>query len=191
MPALRHHLPVSVDDYLAAEIASPIRHEFVDGEVFAMTGATLRHNSIVGNLLAALRAHLRGSPCRVFFEAVKLHVARDNAFYYPDLMVSCSERVQALGADDYVVSDPVLVIEVLSPATEHIDRREKLLSYRKLPSLREYLLVPQDGAGITLYRRSSALNWDEIVFTRGEAIELVSVGLELPFEVLFEDIPLA
>ena len=122
MPALRHHEPIGVEDYLAGELSSPVRHEFVNGDVFAMTGASLRHNALVGNLHAALRTHLRGTPCRVFFEAVKLNVARDNAYYYPDLMVACSDQAQALTTEAYVVSDPVLVVEVLSPATEHIDR---------------------------------------------------------------------
>lgn len=191
MPALLKHAPISAEDYLAGEIDSPVRHEFVNGEVFAMTGATLRHNALVGNLHVALRAHLRGSPCRVFFEAVKLHVARDNAYYYPDLMVACSDKVQALAADEYVVGDPVLVVEVLSPGTEHIDRREKLIAYRKLPSLSEYLLVTQDGRDITLHRRRSATAWDELVFQPGEDIELTSIELTLPFATLFEDIPLA
>lgn len=191
MPALRHHEPIGAEDYLAGELTSTVRHEFVNGDVFAMTGASLRHNALVGNLHVALRAHLRGTPCRVFFEAVKLHVARDNAYYYPDLMVTCSDQAQMLTTDEYVVSDPVLVVEVLSPATEHIDRREKLLSYRKLPSLREYLLVAQDGRDITLYRRTGAVAWDEFVFRAGEDIALCSIDFTLPFATLFEDIPLA
>ncbi|MBW7860078.1 MAG: Uma2 family endonuclease [Rhodocyclaceae bacterium] len=190
MPARESHCPVSPEDYLAGETTSDVRHEFVDGEVFAMTGASLRHNSVVLNLASLLKARLRGSPCRVFVEAVKLHVARDNAYYYPDVMVACSDKVQGLASDEYVVTDPVLVIEVLSPGTESIDRREKLLSYRKLPSLVEYLMVSQSGHGSTLYRRTSEVSWETFEFDFGEDMELSSVEMSIPFTGLFEDVPL-
>lgn len=210
MPALASHHLLTAEEYLQAELDSPIRHEFVNGQVYAMTGASLRHNAIIGNLFAAIRMHLKGSPCRVFVEGVKVQIARDNAFYYPDLMVACSEKVRSLPADEYVVSDPLLLIEVHSPSTKavdrrdkfagsefaftrrapgRIDRREKLLAYRKLPSLMEYLLVSQSGGNLTLHRRISALHWDEITYSPGEQLELTSIGLRLPYAAVYEDLP--
>lgn len=186
MPALASHRLLSAEEYLQGELISPIRQEYVDGQVFAMTGASLRHNAIILNLAVALHAHLKGSPCRMFVEAVKLHVARANAFYYPDLMVACSETVQKLPSDVYVVPDPVLVVEVLSPGTEETDRREKLAAYRKLASLREYLLIPQNAGTITLHRRVSDLRWDEITYSPGEDVRLDSLQLSLPFALFYE-----
>lgn len=187
MPALASHHRLTVEEYLEAELVSPIRHEFVDGQVFAMTGASLRHNAIVLNLAVLLRAHLKGSPCRVFVEGVKVRVA--NAFYYPDVMVACSEKVRRLPADEYVVTDPLLLVEVLSPSTKAVDRREKLLAYRKLPSLSEYLLVSQNGGSVTLHRRVSDLHWDEITYSPGEHVHLASVELTIPFADIYEDLP--
>ncbi|MDO9244394.1 MAG: Uma2 family endonuclease, partial [Rhodocyclaceae bacterium] len=112
---------VTPEDYLKLEAQSPLRHEYVAGGVYAMTGASIRHNVIALNLAAALRAHLKTSPCRVFMEGVKLHVARDNAYYYPDVMVSCDPRLEHLGADETAVDQPVVLIEVLSASTAGID----------------------------------------------------------------------
>lgn len=180
---------ISPEEYLVAELASPVRHEYRDGDVFAMTGATLRHNTIAGNVFSLLRAQLKGSPCRVFMEGVKLRIVRDNAFYYPDVMVACSPAVQKLGLDDYVVDDPLLVVEVLSASTEIIDRREKLLSYRKLPTLREYLIVAQEQPELLLYRRVSELTWEEISYEPENPVLLESIDLTLDYSEVYEGVP--
>ncbi|MBU0500916.1 MAG: Uma2 family endonuclease [Gammaproteobacteria bacterium] len=180
---------ITSGQYLAAELTSPVRHEYRDGEVFAMTGASLRHNTIAGNVFSLLRAHLKGSPCRVFMEGVKLRIARDNAFYYPDVMVAYSSAVQRLGTEDYVVDEPLLVVEVLSANTEAIDRREKRLSYRKLPTLREYLLVAQERAELLLYRRTSELTWDEINYDPDNPVLLEGLNLTLDYPGVYEGVP--
>jgi Uma2 family endonuclease len=178
---------VSPDDYLRMEAQSPLRHEYVAGGVYAMTGATLRHNVIGGNLFSALRAHLKTSPCRVFMEGVKLHVARDNAYYYPDVMVSCDPRLQHLAASDMVIDQPVVLIEVLSESTAGIDRREKLTAYRKLASLKEYVLVAQETRCVEVFRRSGDVGWEHATLDAADTLELASLEFRLPLAELYED----
>jgi len=176
---------LSPEDYLRREAAALLRHEYVAGELYAMTGGTLRHNVVAGNIFAALKAHLRGGPCRVFMRDAKLHVARANSHYYPDVMVSCEDRLRALGPEDAVVAAPVLVVEVLSPATEAIDRREKLIAYRRIQPLREYLLLDPDGLRAELNRRVDG-GWEWLRYEPGDAVTLASVDLLLPAVTLYE-----
>ena len=179
--------PLDEAEYLALEARSPVRHEYVAGEIFAMTGASIRHNIIAGNLYTALRTHLRGTPCRALMEGVKLRLKKERSYFYPDVMVTCEARLLELDASTQIVEDPVLLIEVLSPTTEGIDRREKLRAYRTLPGLKEYALVSQDECRVELYRRRGDIGWDIITFEPGDQVELASVELSLPIaDIYFE-----
>lgn len=142
----------SVEEYLAFEEASEIKHEYVNGEIYAMTGASVWHNQITLNLASRLINHLRGSPCEVFAAEVKLHLRELNQdiFYYPDLMVCCDPNDRDL----YSRSRPCLIVEALSYSTARIDRSEKYLTYIHLESLHGYLLLEQNKVGATLYRRN-------------------------------------
>ncbi|MDO9226630.1 MAG: Uma2 family endonuclease [Pseudomonadota bacterium] len=175
-------------EYLAFEEASPIRHEFVGGEVFTLNGVSQRHNRIAGNLAVALMAAFRGKPCQVFMSDVKLHIARDSAYYYPDVMVTCSEQARAAN-ESQVVNDPLLVIEVISPSTEATDRREKLHAYRSLPALQEYALVSQDTQQVEIYRRQGEISqisgWLYITYEPGDTVEFAGVGVALPIAELY------
>ncbi|HAZ60590.1 MAG TPA: hypothetical protein DCY89_03340 [Gammaproteobacteria bacterium] len=176
---------LSPEDYLLREATADRRHEYVDGTLYAMTGGTLRHNVVALNVASALKSALRDSPCRVFMSDAKLHVARANSYYYPDVMVSCEERLRELGPEDAVVSAPVLVVEVLSPATSVIDRREKLVAYRRIEALGEYLLIDPDGMRAELHRRVAG-GWEYLRYDPGDAVELATLGLTLPADTLFE-----
>jgi len=123
---------LSEQEYLRGELSSEIRHEYVDGGVFAMAGAGEAHNLIAGNVFARLREFVRGGPCRVFISDMKLHVRTWKAYYYPDVMVTCDPA----DSQSHFKEQPVLVVEVLSPGTESTDRREKMLAYRTLSGLR-------------------------------------------------------
>lgn len=182
---------LSEDQYLAQEQHSRQRSEYVAGQVYAMTGASLRHNFIAGNIYSLLRQHLRGTPCRTFMADAKLRVAKRQSIYYPDVMVTCDPRHQQIGAQEYVIDTPRLVVEVLSESTAGTDRREKLQAYRSLPSLQEYLLVSQDEALIELHRRSGDIGWDIITLTPGDPIALHSVELETDFASVYEESGLA
>jgi Uma2 family endonuclease len=186
----KEYRPLSEEEYLHLEVQSATRHEYVRGDVFAMTGGTLRHNLITGNVFAALRAHLRDTSCRAFINDVRLRVAKANAHYYPDLLVSCARE----GAPDDLASagvdDAVLVIEVLSESTELVDRREKLQAYRTLTSLSEYALISQDRPHVEIHRRRGDIGWEKIEYSAGETVELASVRLSIGMRDIYEGAPI-
>ena len=183
VPQLRQ--TISVEDYLTGEPLSDIRHEYINGEVYAMAGGTANHNTISCNIVAAVHPHLRGKPCRVFMADMKarLLVHGSDIFYYPDVMVACDPR----DTDPLFKRWPKLIIEIISPSTERVDRNEKLERYQTIPSLEEYVLVDQRHFSVTIYRRSS--NWQQEIITGLDAIlNLESIGLELPLALLYENV---
>jgi Uma2 family endonuclease len=174
---------LSVEDYLQFEELSATKHEYIGGELFAMTGATKRHNVISLNVASALLIHLRGGPCRTYVENVKvrLTVSRDEIFYYPDVSVACGPQE----LEKVFLTDPKLIVEVLSPSTERTDRREKALNYREIPTLEEYVLVAQHRPEITLSRRSE--DWRAQVLTRLDAVaEFRSIAFTLALDRIYE-----
>ena len=176
MNAPRPIIRLSVEEYLAAERSAEVRHEYVDGELFAMTGASRAHDAIALNVAAALLEHLRGGPCRVALADMKVRVESLNRFYYPDVVVSCNAVAEE--PDDYVETRPTLVVEVLSPSTAATDRREKRLGYQTIPSLQEYVLVHQDRVAMEVFRRQGEL-WTRAEHTAGERVVLASLGFEV------------
>lgn len=162
---------MTVEEYLAAEEKAEVRHEYIDGQVFAMTGATDAHNVICSNLLALFHSFLRGSGCRAYINDMKVRVETSNCFYYPDIMVTC----EPFEAKSVYKAAPVLILEVLSPSTSAIDRREKLLQYRNLESLREYVLVYQDRRLLDVYQKDSSGSWNVLRFKDADSITLQSM----------------
>jgi Uma2 family endonuclease len=180
-------LPMSVADYLAFEETSDVRHEYIGGEIYAMSGASTAHNTIAGNIFAALRDKLRGGPCRIFIENVKLRLeaSREDIFYYPDVVVSCHPT----GVQPQFVILPTLLVEVLSPSTETTDRREKKMNYLQVQTLEEYVLVAQDRREVTLFRR--ATGWQGEIFTAPESlVEFRSVKQAMTVAAIYEDVAL-
>lgn len=176
---------LSPEEYLAQEERTQERHEYVAGEVFAMVGTTPLHNQISLNVAFALRTALKGRPCRVFMSDVKLRVVSANAFYYPDVFVTCGAANPAQEAK--LAVDAQLVIEVLSEGTSAYDRGDKLHAYRKLPSLQEYVLVSQDLRRVELYRRGPDVGWTFLTFERDEVVKLASLNFELSLATIYED----
>ena len=172
-------------DYLAWEATQPERHDFVDGEVFAMAGAEDRHVTAAGNLYIALRQHLGGSPCRTFMSDMRLHVAAADSYFYPDILVTCSPLDLA---SSLVKSDPKLIIEVLSPSTAAYDRGLKFSHYRNLPNLEEYALIDLDTRTTDVYRKGADGFWVLHPFKRDETVMLASVGLEISVGVMFAEV---
>ncbi len=176
---------ISPEEYLEGEKFSSVKHEYVDGHVYAMVGTSKAHNLIAINFLSALREHLRGSPCQVFIAEIKVHVAAANAFFYPDVLVACDDA----DGHEYYSDRPVLIIEVLSDSTQARDSLEKRIAYQSLPSLQEYLLVAQHKKEVSIYRRSIE-GWDLEVCSPGDRVDLVSVDLTIELETLYEDVSL-
>lgn len=159
---------VSIDEYLAGERASEVKHEYAAGRVFAMAGASERHNRISGNLFAMLHAATRKSQCTPFISDMRVRI--DQVVYYPDLMVCCDPT----DLDPYLKHSPCLVIEVLSESTERIDRGEKLHNYRKIAHLKAYVLVSQDAPRVEIYRRTDGPQW---LF---ESVDGLDAAIDLP-----------
>jgi len=178
-----HTTLISVDDYLAGELQSEVRHEYVAGQVYAMVGASDRHGLIAGNLFAALRPAARRNSCQLFISdmKVRLEIGKQDVFYYPDLLVSCDPGDRAT----YYRERPCLIVEVLSESTERLDRREKMLAYPAIPSLQEYVLVAQDVRRVEVYRREN--DWAPEVYTEGE-VPLRCLEVEVPVESVYEDV---
>ena len=174
---------LSVEDYLELEMKATTRHEYVAGEIFAMSGASMAHQLILGNVYSAFRNHLHGGPCKTFVTGykVRLKIKRDEYLYYPDVMVACGRE----GMEQYFHRNPKVIVEVLSPSTEGTDRREKFINYRRAPTLEEYILVAQKKPEVTIYRRST--EWKPIVLTALEDIgEIPSLELSLPLAQVYD-----
>ena len=177
---------LTIEEYLQIEQVSVIRHEYVDGQIFAMAGASEEHNQIAGNIYALLRPHLRGTPCRAFVSDMKLKVKLEkvNIFYYPDLLVTCDPNDR----ERYFKTSPSLIVEVLSNSTETIDRREKRVNYQNIESLREYVLISQDEIKVEVYRKDAQENWSLQTLSKSDNLELSSVGLTLSMNDIYEDV---
>ena len=188
MTNLAPKIPFTAADYLAWEVDQPERHDFVDGEVYAMSGGEDRNATVAGNVYIALREHLRGTPCRVYAVDVRLHVrARDNNFY-PDVMVTCSDADRASRLSK---SDPVLIVEVLSKSTEACDRGEKFASYRAIEALAEYVMIDINARRIDLYRKGADGLWvlhPTEMMQADARITFESVKLEMNAATLFADL---
>ena len=177
---------MTVDEYLESEKTSPIRSEYLDGEIYAMSGASRRHNRVTTNLFTHLSSRLRGGRCEVFVTEVKVRIEPLNYFYYPDLVVTCDPEDK----DDYFVTRPILVVEVESPSTAAIDRREKLMAYRKLESLKEYLMLSQDSLRADVFRRDANGDWSREQLEGDHELRLESVDLNLRLPDLYEGVEL-
>ncbi|NET74409.1 MAG: Uma2 family endonuclease, partial [Sphaerospermopsis sp. SIO1G2] len=152
-------------------------------------GGSKEHNIITLNTASRLRSHLRGSSCNVFMSdmKVKINLASTNQtiFYYPDVVVSCDSEDK----DRYFLNYPCLIIEVLSPSTETIDRREKLINYKKLPSLKEYVLISQEEIKVDIYRQYELGKWTiQTLINKDDKLQLDSVGLILEMADIYEDV---
>jgi Uma2 family endonuclease len=177
----------TVDQFLAWEHDQAERHEFVGGEIFAMTGARDGHNTIAGNLFATLRSHLRGNSCRAYIADMKLHVTRESAVFYPDVMVTCDSR--DLGPQgDLEKQQPKLIVEVLSESTAAYDRGEKFRAYRSIEALEEYVLIDQDKPYAEVFRKDGSGHWVLYPTEAGEVLRLESVGLTLSLAEVYEDV---
>ena len=187
MGALQQELKFSLDDFMRWEAEQIERHEFINGGVFAMTGTRDSHNTIAGNLFAALRSALRGSPCRAFIADMKLRIDAADAAFYPDVMVTCDARDKTPEAD-LAKRHPTLIVEVLSESTAAYDRGLKFEVYRNIDTLKEYLLVEQDRRHADLFRKGNDGLW--VLYASGPVDDVIleSVGVRLSMDLLFEDV---
>ena len=173
---------VTAEDYLAGEEIASVRHEYVDGLVYAMAGTTVRHNDIHANILRFLLPAVR-RPCRVNFNDVKVECIEHDVtgFFYPDIVISC---VPAM--DTRIIAAPVMILEILSPTTEKIDRYTKFVYYARIPGFEEYVLVEQDVPRAEVFRRSN--QWQREIFVAGESFRLTSIELTVNVDEIYTNI---
>jgi len=175
---------VTEQEYLEMEQASSSKHEFVDGYIFAMVGSSRAHNKIAMNIGSSMHQHLKDTPCDVYMSDVRLKIADLNSYYYPDIMLGCSYE-----KDDYCLSNPCLIIEVLSPSTESTDRREKLLAHQSIASLKEYCLINQSECKIEKYtREQEGRSWILSVYEQAENIPFVCVDFEMSMQAIYQGV---
>jgi Uma2 family endonuclease len=185
-------LPLSYDDYLALERASADKMQLVDGVAYAMAGGTLTHAQLAARAIAALSALLRPGRgrCEVYTSDAKVHVSASGNSYYPDVSVVCGP-METAAVDANALTNPTLLVEVLSDSTELFDRGKKFKDYQRLPSLQHYLLVNQDDARVEHYRRNADNTWTLSNAESGGAVRLPDLGGDLLVDELYQAIELA
>lgn len=189
--ALTQDLSLTPEEYLEGEAIAADKSEYISGQVYAMAGAGDAHVKATLNAAVLLKNHLKGTGCSTYVADMKVRIGEDEAFFYPDVMVSCDPEDQ-LPEHDYVKNHPKLIIEVLSPSTGDIDRGRKFALYRKLESLEEYLLIDPRKYAIELFRRHSNHEW--LLLTRegiDSTITLESIDLNLSLHDLYDEIRMA
>jgi Uma2 family endonuclease len=174
------------EEYLQMEETSSIKHEYVGGRIFAMTGGTNNHSAITMNIGSILRDQLRRKNCRVHAADLKVRIRTANCFYYPDLVVECG----AVNGNSILTESPILIVEVVSPSSVTTDRREKANAYRQLPSVREYLVIHQTRQRVELHRRDPDDTWTIFDLRAGSTVCLESLPtgpLKFPIYAIYED----
>jgi len=180
-PALR----MSYAEYLALAEQVEVKHEFIDGLVVAMAGGTIEHSRLIARMGYLLQQALEGKPCNVFSSDGRIRIEATNRSTYPDVSVVCGAVTRASDDPDGI-TNPVLLVEVLSDTTEKDDRGSKFAHYRRLPSLREYVLVAQDAPTVEVFRKEGEL-WVLREHGPGEEIELTSIGVVISVDRLYVD----
>jgi Uma2 family endonuclease len=173
------------EEYFQWEEGQKLRHEYVNGEVYAMSGGTINHSKIASNLNFILKSHLRGGGCQILTSDARVNIVQSNDYVYPDLSVTCDDRDRAA---IQAVKYPCLVVEILSPSTANYDRGDKFRMYRRNPSLRDYLLIDTEKIAIDLYRHNELGNWEIVNYQAKDLIELESINLSCLIEDIYEDI---
>ena len=166
------------EEYLATEVASEVKREFIDGQVYAMAGAGYNHNCISANVLREFNSHLKGTPCATFMSDMKVRLGKN--YVYPDVVVDCDK----MAGNDYFSTAPVIIVEVLSRSTRKMDTTVKLLRYINLPSLQEYVLIEPDIVSVQVLRKSN--NWLSEYYFLGDLVTFESIGLTLMVEEIYD-----
>jgi Uma2 family endonuclease len=169
---------ISEEEYLEGELISETKHEYIDGDVFAMAGASRNHERIAGNVFGELRNHLKNKPCEPFSSDLKVKVG--SKFFYPDAMVICDEQ----NPHSYYSQTPTLIVEVLSKSSRRMDETTKRMAYQSIPTLQEYVLIEQDFVDVEVCRKSQG--WVSEHYFWGDSVCFESVGLTLTVAEIYD-----
>lgn len=168
---------ISQEEYLAGELIGEVKHEYIEGDVYAMAGASKNHQRIIANVSSALWLHLKETPCDIFTSDMKVKVAHN--FFYPDVTVVCEDKTD----NDYYTESPVIIIEVLSKSTRRTDQSLKRKAYQNLPSLNEYVLIEQDFVDVEICRRDN--HWQSEHYFLGDQVHFAAIDLSMPVEAIY------
>lgn len=184
--SLAEKLLLTPEEYLQGEASAEFKHEYLDGEVWAMVGASDAHVTIAGNLFFLLKKSLQGTPCRTYISDMKVNVATANAFFYPGVLVTCDSRDRE---NNLYKQHPLFIAEVLSPSTEAFDRSGKFSAYRQLESLQTYWLIDSQSRTVDCFDRMDGNDWLMRSFTDEQAkLSIPSLKLEWQLRQLYEDV---
>jgi Uma2 family endonuclease len=176
----------TIEEYLEYENASQEKHEYYQGEIFAMSGPKVPHNIIAVNLTTLLGQKLKGNPCRPFNSDQRIYIPQNTLFTYPDISIVCGEIVTK-DNDDWNILNPSIIIEILSRATKNYDRGEKFTLYRDIPTLKEYILVDSESIRIETFRVNEAGHWELEEYKRPDEILLIkTIQLSIPLTDIYE-----
>ena len=170
----------SEEEYLEGEKIAALKHEYVDGHIYAMAGAHSNHNSLAINISSEFRSHLKGKPCRAYMSDMKVRIANGGKYYYPDVLVNCPP------VNGYFTETPTIIVEVLSNSTRRIDETEKRLAYMQIETLEEYVLIAQDFVQIEVIRKSEG--WKSAKYFLGDEVTFTSIGLTLSVEEIYDGV---
>jgi len=171
---------VNEEEYLEGEKIAELKHEYVDGHIYAMAGAHSNHNVLSGNVHGEFRNHLKGKPCRAYMSDMKVRIANGSKYYYPDVLVNCPP------VNGYFTETPTIIVEVLSNSTRRIDETEKRLAYMQIETLEEYVLIAQDFVQIEVIRKSEG--WKSAKYFLGDEVIFTSIGLTLSVEEIYDGV---
>ncbi|MDI3283219.1 Uma2 family endonuclease [Polyangium sp. 15x6] len=174
-------------EYVAYDEASEIKHEYVDGEIYAMSGSTARHSLLTTGMSSALSQALGARGCRVFSPDMRIRVQETGLATYPDVSVVCG-KLEFDPENSNTLTNPILIVEVLSPSTEKYDRQQKFDHYRLIPTLREYLLISQDERRITHYTRNEDDSWTLRDVRLSQPLKLPSVDVTLSLDDIYRGV---
>lgn len=179
MPLKKEQVSISEGDYLRGEHHAKFKHEYVDGQIYAMVGASANHNHLSLNVASRFKNHLRDSPCDVFQSDFKVKVG--TRFFYPDVVIRCDND------DDYYTEKPIIIVEILSSTTAKYDRSFKLLNYKRIPSLIEYVMIEQGKCFVEVYRLIDEV-WDYTAYVLDDDVNFKSIGLTLSVETIYDNV---
>lgn len=186
MTVSKSHAYFTPEDYLEIERISPIKHEYLQGQMLAMAGASKAHVIITGNLSALIVNHLRGTGCISYATDMKVRLSSLNLFYYPDLAVTCDDR-DRFSNEDFILH-PKLIVEVLSDSTEAFDRGDKFADYKTSAEFEEYVLIHQKQILVERFERKPNNLWIPQIYRAGDTIEFASIGFSCAIATLYETI---
>ena len=189
MTALPKKQFISEEDYLTMEEVSPVKHEYFDGEIFQMAGASEQHNTVTINIAGELHQQLKKRPCKVYQNDMRLYIEKEGIYVYPDVMVVCGKpEIKKFKSLDNILN-PVLIVEVLSESTADYDKGAKFEQYRTIESFKEYLLVSQDRKQLTRYTKQTDGSWILTDFIGDKTrIELFSIECSLAIEDIYDKV---